>query len=523
MALDGESAPAVSKNGGDSGVASRSTVPLFAALAFAVCCLRSFVLPHTPLLLWGDQLGYATKGARILGGELPYRDFFEFVTPGTELVFAGLFRILGVSLWLPNLLMALLAAMATAWVARASRDVVRAGFAWLPAMLMVGFVLYGSMDATHHWFSTLAVMGAISALWKGISTKTVALAGAMCGLAASFTQTKGAAVTVGFVAYLAWRSMREGWARSEMWRRCLLLCVAALSVFAVVNGPFVMAAGAGQWARDAIAFPVRYAGAVSANNLTGTWPEFARRAGFLKWIVFPAMYAGVPTAYLWFFFAGNRRGGEDQDASQDASRERLMLLAVAGVAMLAAILPGLSIRRISTVSPPALILLAWLLSERGRWMACLGKALGVVSLCIALAQIVAVQMRAHFAIDLPAGRVAILEPENYELYRWMGEHAHPGQWYFGLAPLILPLELRPAAPVDSVEPNAFTRPEQVSAVIGALENKRVPLIVLRREGSMPRPEGSAGDSSGPFFDYLSRHYRRIQAFSTGDEAWERIE
>jgi hypothetical protein len=76
---------------------------------FAIGYLRSFLFPATPLLLWGDALGYATKGVRILEGELPYRDFFDFVTPGTELVYALLFRVNGVTLSIPNLLMCVLA------------------------------------------------------------------------------------------------------------------------------------------------------------------------------------------------------------------------------------------------------------------------------------------------------------------------------------------------------------------------------------------------------------------------------
>src|SRR5271168_755620 len=116
---------------------------LLAALAFAVCCLRSFLFPHTPILLWGDQLGFATKGARVLGGELPYRDFFEFVTPGTELLYALLFRWFGVSLWVPNLTMALLAATATLWVTWCARRLVSGAFVVLPGLLMVGLVLSG--------------------------------------------------------------------------------------------------------------------------------------------------------------------------------------------------------------------------------------------------------------------------------------------------------------------------------------------------------------------------------------------
>jgi hypothetical protein len=86
------------------------TIAALAALIFIICYLRSFVFPHTPILLWGDQLGFATKGARMLNGELPYRDFFEFLTPGTDLVYAALFRVIGVWPWIPNLTMTFLAA-----------------------------------------------------------------------------------------------------------------------------------------------------------------------------------------------------------------------------------------------------------------------------------------------------------------------------------------------------------------------------------------------------------------------------
>ncbi len=91
---------------------------------FAIGYFRSFLFPATPLLLWGDALGYATKGARILDGELPYRDFFDFVTPGTELIYALFFRSVGVMLWGPNLLMCIMAAVTTVWVTWYARTLV---------------------------------------------------------------------------------------------------------------------------------------------------------------------------------------------------------------------------------------------------------------------------------------------------------------------------------------------------------------------------------------------------------------
>jgi hypothetical protein len=61
---------------------------------------------------WDDQMLFASDGARIVAGRMPYRDYFQFVTPGADLVYAFLLRHLGVLLWIPNLLMVCLAATA---------------------------------------------------------------------------------------------------------------------------------------------------------------------------------------------------------------------------------------------------------------------------------------------------------------------------------------------------------------------------------------------------------------------------
>jgi hypothetical protein len=502
---------------------SKWMMVLLAAVTFAACYLRSFLLPHTPLLLWGDQLGFATKGARVLGGELPYRDFFEFVTPGTELVYALLFRSLGVSLWVPNLVMALLAATATLWITWCAKRLLHGMFIVLPAILLLGFVLYGSMDATHHWFSTLAVMGAVAALFDGTSLPRVAVAGAMCGLAASFTQTKGAAVLLALVAYLIWRSLRPRTGATQCMRQSLVMIAAALLIFAAINGPFLLAAGARQWMQDVIVFPARYFGSVSSNQWGGFLEEFFLRRGVLKWLCFPFLYPAVPLAYAGFFVTIWRRSKAEQDQPWD----QLMLLAVVGVAMLAVMTPALSIRRISCVAPPAMILLAWLLerlsTRGGRVWTLAAAALGTVSLAVALAQIAAIQSRRTGMLDLPIGRVVVPEAANFEMYRWMAEHTRPGQWYFGLPPLTLPLALRNPASIEAPAPGEFSRPEQIAAAIQGLERTRTPLLVLLPVMYVPHRLGYTADHLQPFQDYLYLHYRRTKIFANGNEAWERID
>src|SRR6202161_3871441 len=110
-----------------------------AGFTFALCGLRLFLLPSTPILAWGDALGYATKGVRILDGEWPYKDFFEFVTPGTDLVYALLFHWMGICLWIPNRLMCSMAAMAVFLVSWFSTRLLPASLAPLPGLCTTGF------------------------------------------------------------------------------------------------------------------------------------------------------------------------------------------------------------------------------------------------------------------------------------------------------------------------------------------------------------------------------------------------
>src|SRR5437879_5808459 len=193
------------------------------AFTFATCYLREFVLPHAPVMSWADQMLFATDGARIVAGQMPYRDYFQFVTPGTDLVYAFLFRHLGLLLWIPNLLMVCLAATAVLLTTLAAGKILRGSFIALPAALTVGFILFGGLDATHHWFSALLAILAILVLFQGSQEWRIVLAGALCGIVASFTQSKGATVTAGFLVYLVW-SFDENQKATVPWRRCMLLC-----------------------------------------------------------------------------------------------------------------------------------------------------------------------------------------------------------------------------------------------------------------------------------------------------------
>jgi hypothetical protein len=227
-----------------------------AGFTFVSCYVRSLLLPHTPLLLWGDALGYATKGVRILEGQVPYRDFFDFVTPGTELLYAFLFRSIGVRLWVPNLLMCVLASLTALWLTWSAGKLLPRRFVLLAVVLLTGYVLAGSFDATHHWFSTLGILAATAMLWDGISSGRILAAGALCGAAASFTQTKGAAALLALLAYIWWKSHHESDPANSFHFRILQLCISAFIVFTAVNLPFLLAARSAPMVRGSDRLPL---------------------------------------------------------------------------------------------------------------------------------------------------------------------------------------------------------------------------------------------------------------------------
>jgi hypothetical protein len=83
--------------------------------------------------------------------------------------------------------------------------------------------------------------------------------------------------------------------------------------------------------------------------------------------------------------------------------------------------------------------------------------------------------------------------------------------------------MRNPAPIEGFHASEYTRPQQVIALIDALESRRVPLIVLRESNEFLHVSGSPSDHLTPFRVYLIRNYQVVRKFSTGDDVWRRIE
>ena len=246
--------------------------------------------------------------------------------------------------------------------------------------------------------------------------------------------------------------------------------------------------------------------------------EFTEKTGVLKWICLPFLYLAVPISYLWIFLEVWKRRGENREKRWD----QLLLLALVGAAMLVMVAPALSMRRISCASPPAMILVIWALSRKGKPWQITARGLAAISVAVAFAQVAAVQLHHHDRVALPAGRVAITDTGNAEVYQWMASRTHAGQWYFGMPPYTLPLALKNPTPIEAPAPGDYSRPEQIAAVVEGLERTQTEILLLRPAMYIPNLLGYKADHLQPFHDYLFWHYRRTRLFATGDEVWERI-
>ena len=466
---------------------------------------------------WNDQMLFATDGARIVAGQMPYRDYFQFVTPGTDLVYAFLFRHLGLLLWIPNLLMVCLAATGVLLMTLAAGKVLRGSLIALPAALTVGFILFGGLDATHHWFSGLIALIAMLVLFEGSQNWRIVLAGALCGVVASFTQSKGATVTAGFLAYLLWQWFDEKQKASVPWRRALLLCAAALVTFLAINGPYIAALGIKEWVKWVIVFPFRYYPTLPAQTWRSPLDDFRNQTGFIRWICIPFVYLTIPLVYLVFLRVMylRRRFEPDQPWNQ------LLLLAITGLALFLAVAPCLSVMRVSCAGLPGMILLVWLLDRGGEQGRVAAATLAALSLAIAVYLPIRNQTMHWHYLDLPAGRTAILDPNRYEVYRWMAENTHPGQMYFGMGPFALPLWLQTPAPISAPVPYEYDRPEHIAASIAAIENNRMPLLLLKPYRYLAGTWGYTDQHLRAYQAYLDQHYRCIKTFPAGFELWVR--
>jgi 4-amino-4-deoxy-L-arabinose transferase-like glycosyltransferase len=193
----------------------KSPVDLLLACAMALVAAL-WVMPLVSYIGGADE-GITLQGAiRILGGELPYRDFFSFYTPGTYYIHAAVFRIFGTSLLAARMTLVVYSALYGFLTYLLARRVCSRSASLLAAGLVTLISLPARFAVVHNWDSTTAALAALyCAVWL-LETSAAPWA-FLCGLFAGTTlmieQSKGAGLLLGLTIsgiLLVWMD-RQRW------------------------------------------------------------------------------------------------------------------------------------------------------------------------------------------------------------------------------------------------------------------------------------------------------------------------
>ena len=169
--------------------------------------LQTFILPNVPRIANGDQGIHLSLAARMLDGQLTYRDYDHFPLPGTDVLYFVLFKLFGVRAWIAPVMLIVLG-VSIAWLSiRLSQKVMSGPIVFLPAFLFLTLPFTGFLDATHHWYSVLAGTAALLVVIEKRTNARVAWSGVLWGIATCFAQSAVVAA-LGTIVFLIWEHYR---------------------------------------------------------------------------------------------------------------------------------------------------------------------------------------------------------------------------------------------------------------------------------------------------------------------------
>jgi 4-amino-4-deoxy-L-arabinose transferase-like glycosyltransferase len=174
---------------------------LLTTLIFGVSLLYLWLSRHYSSM--DPDEGIVLQGAeRILRGELPYRDFFSFYTPGSFYLVAGLFKIFGDSFVVARSSIAMVGAGTTVLTYLLARRVCPLRIALLAAGLSATSGVAYRFMVLHNWYATffacLTVYAAARLLESGTATWAFAV-GSLAAVTTLIEQPKGAGLCIGLV------------------------------------------------------------------------------------------------------------------------------------------------------------------------------------------------------------------------------------------------------------------------------------------------------------------------------------
>lgn len=491
------------------------------SLSSVVVYLQVFLFPGTPRVATGDQAIYLHHATRMLDGQMIYRDYDHFTFPGTDVLYMTLFKLFGVRAWIPQAMLVVLGALMAWLILRISRNLIRGTAAYLPPLLFVALPFSSYLDATHHWYSLVATTAALFVLLEERTSMRLLWAGALVGIGTFFTQSM-AVLTIGFTIFLLWERNQEKQRWMVFLKRAGALLASFTATISVCMAYFVERVGLKAIVYFTVVFPAKFYPADWFNNFRVYLTGRAHLHAWPTWFDIPAfvlIHLIVPFIYI-LFLVGRAPVWSKLDAK---ARERLVLVNVTGIFLFLSVASAPAYSRLYAVSPPALLILVWILDYSQMASRVLLRCAWTVTFAVLVSRPLVAQLRSKQFLDLPTGRTAFLDTLTYEKCKWMAERTHPSEYFFGDHLICFTLRLRNAGQVPFLRPTDYTRPEEVAGAVQGLETHHVRFVswyigLDREKEALRHPEGN---HLAPMRAYLRENYHVAQTFANGDQIWER--
>lgn len=490
---------------------------VFASGVLFFLYLRTFTLRGVPLIVSLDETLYFEHGIRILRGQVPFRDYFTYVMPGSDLLYAAVFGLLGVHAWLAQAFVILLGVTIAGLLVWISSRILKGSLLFLPALLFLVLDFDVVKDATHHWYCTLLVLTAVGILLGGRTVGRVTAVGALCGFGAVFTQSQGLLSLMAIGVFLITTQdvkSRVGYQLSALMVPFVIIVGSVLAYYAhrASFAPVYFAL---------VTFIIHYFPARTFHSPGVYFMNFPPHHGLLnasRLIPYFFIHILVPFGYLWCLFRLYR----DREKIDRQARDAMLLVNFVGLALFAAVAQAASYNRMCMVAPPAAIVCVWLV--RGASATNRIARLGLWSIGLVFLVVLPFQLQRHWRgyLDLPTGRTAFFDPTEFEEFRWFSQNTHPGESYVGVPLYAFALSLDDPTTVDYLTDTEYTTTDQVTAAIRGAQAHQTPMIALFDFGeNSQRFATHPGRSNlAPFLAYVHANYHLTKTF-IHVEVWER--
>lgn len=489
---------------------------LFAAATLTFLYLRTFTLGGVPLVPSLDETMYFEHGIRILHDQVPFRDYFTYVMPGADLLYAGVFGLLGVHAWVAQAAVIFLGAAIAGLLVWISSRILEGPLLFLPALLFLMLNFDPAKDATHHWYCTLLVLAAVGILLDGRTLRRVGFAGFLCGLGAVFTQSQGLLSLIAIAAYLIWTRDRNS--------RVALQLASLILPFAIIVGSvlayYTYRAGFANMYFALVTFVIHNFSERTFHRpgvYFTNFPAHHKPADVLHLIPYFFIHILVPFGYLWCLI----RLFRERATIDRKTRDAMLLINFVGLALFAAVAQAASYSRMCMVAPPAAIVCVWLIRGKSAPNRIIRSALWATGLIFLVTLPFQLQRHQRDYLDLPTGRTAFFDPIRFEQFQWFAQHTHAGESFVGVPEYTFALSLDDPTTVDYLTDTNYTTVDQVAAAIRGVQFHQTPMIAeVNLDPYSQRFATHPGHSNlAPFFAYVRANYHLTKVFAH-TEVWE---